>query len=333
MKRLLSVAVVAALLVPGACSAAHSSPSPRTGSLAVTGYALGGTSDAVIAASADALTTVTVDGVSISADGKRVQVPDASLAAVRRRVSAHGLRTELLVSNFSNKLGDFDTRAGHRLLSSRANVRHLATRMAAFVARGRYDGVNIDLELVQRRDAGGLVRLARALQRAMPAAKTVSVDISAATSVAQYRDQGYALEPLAIAVDLVQLMAYDQHGPTWSGPGPIGALGWQKRSLAALLRVVPAGKVDLGQAGYGYTWPVRGTGHDVTDARARALVRNDGATAVWHADVGEWSAALSNGTRLWWADARSYAIRTTYAASQHLHGLAVWVLGSADPLR
>jgi spore germination protein YaaH len=298
----------------------------------VTGYALGGTSKAVIAASRKGLRTVTVDGVSINANGTKVEKPYAGLASVQRIAHQLGLRTELVVSNYSNRIGDFDTRAGHRLLSSRTNISRLAHTMASYVAHGHYNGVNIDLELVQQRDAGGLVRLARALQSAMPKKRTVSVDISAATSLSEYRGEGYALTQLGHAVDLVQLMAYDEHGPGWSGPGPIGDLGWQQRSLAALLTQVPARKVDLGQAGYGYTWPVSGTGTTVTDAGARALVRDDGATALWHADSGEWSATLSDGTRLWWADARSYAIRKTVASQHRLHGLAVWVLGSADPL-
>jgi spore germination protein len=290
--------------------------------LAVTGYALGGTSSAVIASSAKALRTVTVDGVSISSNGARVERPDASLGSVRRAAHQRGLRTELLISNFSNDLGDFDALAAHALLSSRTNVARVTKAMAGYVVNGRYDGANIDLEQVQARDATGLVAFAKALQAAMPAKKSVSIDVSASTSLADYRDQGYWLGPLGRAVDVIELMAYDQHGPTWSGPGPIGDLRWQKASLKIVLAHVPASRVDLGQAGYGYTWPKTGTGVNVTDRGARARVHQD-----------RWSAVLSNGTRLWWADVRSYAIRKTLAQSLHLHGLAVWVLGSADPLK
>jgi spore germination protein YaaH len=326
MRRIsVAIGLLALSLTPAATAA--------TPGLAVTGYALGGTGARVIAASAPAMTTVTVDGVSITADGAGVQAPDASLASVRRAAHALGLRTELLVSNYSDQLGDFDPSAAHRLLTNPANIARLARTMAGFVAAGGYNGVNLDLESLRRSDAPGLVQLATALQRAMPARRTVSVDVSATTTVADYRAMGYAPKMLAGAVDVIQLMAYDEHGPTWSGPGPIGGFGWQQQSLDALLSLVPAAKVDLGQAGYGYTWPVSGTGHDVTDAGARALVRADHATAVWHPGSGEWSATLSDGTRLWWADARSYAIRKAYAARRHLHGLAVWVLGSADTLR
>ncbi|MCZ4499992.1 MAG: glycoside hydrolase family 18 [Marmoricola sp.] len=340
MKHILSGAAAVALVLPvlltsGAVATADQAPAAArtTHRLRVTGYALGGTSPQVIAASAKALTTVTVDGVSINAAGTGVARPEAETAAVRREAHRQGLRAELLVSNYSNDLEDFDPAAAHGLLSSAANISHVSRRLAQYVTSGHYDGVNIDLEIVASRDAAGLIRFAVALQQELPTASTVSVDISAATSVAEYRSQGYALKKLGAVVDVVQVMTYDQHGPGWSGPGPIGDLRWQKKALAALLTQVPAAKVDLGQADYGYAWHTSGKGTELTDRRARAAVRNDGARAVWHSDSGEWSATLTNGSKLWWADARSYAIRKKLAADHGLHGLAVWVLGSADPLR
>ena len=76
--------------------------------------------------------------------------------------------------------------------------------------------------------------------------RELSIDIGARGSIKSYRRSGFALGKLSRTVDRVVLMTYDQHGPTWSGPGPIGALPWQKRSLAVLLTKVPADVVDLG---------------------------------------------------------------------------------------
>ena len=47
---------------------------------------------------------------------------------------------------------------------------------------------------------------------------------------------------------------------------------------------------------------------------------------------GEWTARLSDGTRMWWSDGRSYALRLEMATAAGLHGVALWRLGSADPL-
>ncbi|CAB4733683.1 unannotated protein [freshwater metagenome] len=127
-------------------------------------------------------------------------------------------------------------------------------------------------------------------------------------------------------------MTYDQHGPSWSGPGPIGGLGWQRRTLEAALEQVPAAQLDLGVAGYGYTWPRRGTGHTLLTRGARRVVAADGAQAHWKPGPAEWTATLSDGTRIWWSDRRSYAARQALAREYGLHGLAVWRVGSADTL-
>ena len=119
--------------------------------------------------------------------------------------------------------------------------------------------------------------------------------------------------------------------PGRTHPDPIGALSWQRAGLAIVMRSVPAVKLDLGQGGYGYAW--HGHAHlQLTDAQARALVARDHGTPRWDAQAGEWTARLHDASTVWWADARSYALRVRLAAQLHLHGLAVWSLGQSDPL-
>ncbi|GAA1770931.1 hypothetical protein GCM10009795_016260 [Nocardioides hankookensis] len=307
--------------------------SGEPGGLAVTGWALDSSRPALVARNAEGMSTLSVAGVSLTADGAGVTRPTDGGLRLAAAAHHHGLTAELLVGNYSNRLDDFDPRAAHRLLSRPGRIGAVASRLASHVAAGGWDGVNVDLERVRAGDADGLVAFVRALQDAMPAERTVTIDVSASTSAAGYRAGGYDLDGLADAADVVKLMTYDQHGPTWSGPGPVGGLPWQRRSLATILRVVPPEQVDLGVAGYGYTWPRRGTGRTVTVAQARRLVARDGVRARWVAQQGEWTARLDDGTRLWWSDRRSYAARVTLARRHGVHGLAVWRLGSADTLR
>ncbi|WP_036507817.1 glycosyl hydrolase family 18 protein [Nocardioides sp. URHA0020] len=328
MNRVLGAVVGIALVVAPLPAAAR-----EPAGLAVTGWALDDASSALVRRNAEGLSTLSVAGVSINASGTGVTRPSSGARRLARSAHRQGLTAELLVGNYSDRLGDFDARAAHRLLSRSGRITAVARRLASYVAAGHWDGVNIDLELVRASDADGLVRLARALQRAMPATRTVTIDISASTSLSGYRQGGYDLAGLAGAVDVIKLMTYDQHGPGWSGAGPVGGLPWQRAALRTILRVVPARQVDLGVAGYGYTWPRRGVGRTVTVAQARRLVARDHARATWHARQGEWSARLGDGTRLWWSDHRSYRHRVALARRHHLHGLAVWRLGSADTLR
>jgi spore germination protein len=326
--RFFVLALALALLLPVAPAAAR-----EPDELAVTGWALDSSRPALVARNADGMSTLSVAGVSINATGTGVSRPSSDAARLARAAHRQGLTAELLVGNYSNRLGDFDPRAAHRLLSRQGRIDAVASRLASYVAAGGWDGVNVDLERVRAADADGLVALVRAIQGAMPTHRTVTIDVSASTSAAGYRAGGYDLAGLADAADVIKLMTYDQHGPTWSGPGPVGGLSWQRKSLATILRVVPADHVDLGVAGYGYTWPRRGTGRTVTVAQARRLVARDGVRPRWSARQGEWTARLDDGTRMWWSDRRSYRQRVTLARRHDLHGLAVWRLGSADTLR
>lgn len=332
---LAALALVCAGSIGGQSPAGAEPAQPTSGRatpLAVTGFILGGAGGALVAREAHALATIGVDGVTINAAGTGVTRPTASSIRLVKAAHDHGLKAELLVSNFSSRLGDFDTAAAGRLLRDPGHVSSLARKLAGYVAAQGWDGVNVDLESLRRNHAAGLVRLVEELQERMPADKTVSIDLMASTSVADYRAGGYDLAEIARAADTVAVMTYDQHGPGWSAAGPVGGLVWQRRALGALMTKVPADQVDVGVAGYGYTWPRRGTGRAVSPRQARALVRRDGAKAVWKKGAGEWRARLSNGTVLWWSDARSYRKRVALARGLGVHGLALWRLGSADPL-
>ncbi len=305
-----------------------------TSRLVVTGYIEQGASPALIDRSAAALTTVGVDGVNLVNAGDRITATDGSALTLLARAHADGLRGELLVGNFDNAINGFSPTVAAALLGNAANVTNVAGQLAQLVVGEGWDGITVDLESLDAGDQTGLVEFLTALRGALPAGRTISVDVSASTSLADYAANGYDLARLGVVVDRVVLMAYDQHGP-WSQPGPIGALNWQRQTLKVLLTQISAAKVDLGVAGYGYTWPKGARLHQgtsVSDALARRLVHANDVPAHWDVASGEWTARLRNGTRLWWSDSRSYALRVALAASMRLHGIALWQLASAGSL-
>jgi spore germination protein len=318
--------VLVAGLVPAGGTAA---PAPdRAAPLASTGYVLGGSSTGLVARDAHGLATLGVDGVTLARDGRGTSEVTGGMTALLAAAHEHGLHAELLLSNYSDRLGDFDSRAAARLLRHPDRVQAVATRLAAVVASQGWDGVQVDLESMRAGDAEGLLQLVGELQSRMAPEKSVSIAVMASTDPQEYVARGYRLAELGRAVDTLALMTYDQHGP-WSAPGPIGARPWQRRAVGVVTAVVPAAKVDLGVAGYGYAWP---SGRTVTVKQARKAVARDGARARWRKGPGEWTARLSDGTRMWWSDGRSYALRLDLATELGLHGLALWRLGSADPL-
>ena len=293
--------------------------------LVVTGYALAGSATpASVTRDGDLVDVVGVDGVSLLGP-RRVSAVGPGVRALRDAAARAHRTAVLLVSNYDDRLGDFNERRAHRLLASRHNrravVRTLVRRAVGF------GGIQLDLESLRARDRVGLTRLTVALRRALPRSKSVSMAFMASGGAAGYRARGYDLTALARVLDSAVLMTYDLHGP-WSGPGPIAALPWVRRELAYFVTRVPRSEVDLGAAAYGYRWG--GGAPEVTVPQARALA---GARAQWDAADGEWHANLPGGRTLWWDDARSVDLRRQLATTQHLHGLAIWELGTSGALR
>jgi spore germination protein YaaH len=302
--------------------------SRRSGRLDVTGFQLAGDSRAFIDRDRAPLTTVAVDGVQLRPDGAAIARIDPNALDQLRRAHADGLRAELVLNNWNS--GDFSALSAARLLASPDHIARVAGQLAAVIAGGHWDGLCVDIENMQAADGPGLVRLLHRLRALLGSRRSISVTISNETSPAAYVAAGYQLAAIGRTVGRVILMAYDEHGPWEPTPGPIGALGWQRRGLEVLLGAVPASAVELGVAGYGYRWPRSGRASEVSDAMARSL---SAGAARFDAVSGEWTARLADGSVLWWSDARSYPLRAQLARSMHLHGLAVWSLGLSDPLR
>ena len=305
--------------------------SDRAGSpLAVLGFQSEGSSPARIDRNARSLTLVGVDGVNLTGPGT-VSSPDAAALRQLVRSRADQLPAVLLVGNWSPRLGDFSEPLAYQTLGNGGDVARAAAAMAQDVRNHGWSGVNVDLESLAPRDRVGLSTFVADLRADLPAADSLSVDITAFTSLSAYRANGYDLSALSSSADELVLMTYDDHGPWENTPGPIGPLPWQRRAVKAIEQVVPPSRVFLGAADYGYAWRPH-SNDNLTVSQARALVAQWHARARWVPRVGEWTARLSDGSTLWWSDARSITLRFGLARTLGMYGIAVWSLGTGDPI-
>lgn len=282
--------------------------------------------------SAAVLDSVGVDGVVLTGGGTGVNTPDAAALGALQIAQGAGLEGVLLVSNYDETLADFSPETAATLLGDPANIDAVATALGGFVTEQGWDGIMIDLESMTDAQAGGLTNFATALRAAVGPDVQLEIAVQAATDAAGYTALGFDLSALAGIVDHMTLMAYDQHGPfDLTQPGPVGSYDWQQEVLAAMLAVVPPEQVDLGIPTYGYVFGPD-AGYSVSPAEARDLVAKAGVVATFDETAREWTATLSEGTVIWWADLQSLGTRLDLARTEGLHGAAVWSLDLGDPL-
>lgn len=315
-----------------ATTTALAASGPHRHAFEITGYASDWTPEATIALQAASVTDLGIDGVGVAASGGSVGPPTARALGLLHAAHHDGLRVSLLVGNWGGSSGVSPVVAA-RLLTSPENRVRVASRLAGFVREQGWNGITVDLESLSSLDGPGLVAFTTALHARLRRGDLLAVDVAACSSVAQDVAEGYRLPSLARVARIV-LMAYDEHGP-WSGPGSIGGLPWVERTVDVARSQVPASRLVLGIAAYGYEWPP-GRQHrgstSVTIAEARQLATTTRRGPRWDATMGEWTVRLRNRTVLWWSDSRSVVLRERVAKRLHLGGVAVWQLATSDQL-
>src|SRR5260221_5219354 len=138
--------------------------------------------------------------------------------------------------------------------------------------------------------------------------------------------------------DAVVVMNYDQHWPT-SGPGPIASQEWFMENLQELLKVIPAQKMVVGVANYGYDWPEpdkksHPSAKDLSVQEALlhayesdAQVELDPASLNPHYSYSDDSDRVH---QVWFLDAVTAYNQIRAAERLGVQGTALWRLGSSD---
>jgi len=157
----------------------------------------------------------------------------------------------------------------HTLLSNQQNRTRLINALVQEVKKSGYDGVNIDFELIAASDADYFTAFLRELKQALGSDTELSVAVFARTGKEKWATP-YQYDKIGQIADSVVVMAYDYHYTT-TAPGAIAPLGWVKEVAQYMSKVMPAEKVLLGMATYGYDWPQNSKGTSVTAAKLAQL--------------------------------------------------------------
>src|ERR1700678_1571503 len=153
-----------------------------------------------------------------------------------------------MVNNYDGKT--WVTKEMAEMLASPAAREHLSKSLADFASVQHQSGVVVDFELVPQSSQPDFARFIHDLAVAMHA---TNLKLMVALPAA---DWSYDYKYLAAQADAVILMNYDLHYPT-SDAGPIAPQDWFERNIDNIVKIVPAEKIVMGIANYGYDWPAK----------------------------------------------------------------------------
>ena len=325
-------AASAAFLLLGCGSGAPgaSAPLPPQAKL-VLGY-FTGSSDSLASATSSAtpVSAVSMDVVTVAADGSLSGVPPASVLSGDL---AAGKASYACISNMGS--ADFDPAIAHGAMV--ANRDASLRNIVALARTANLTGINIDFEGLYPadRDAySSFVSDLAAQLHALHSSLILSVPAKTVDSASDDWTWPFDYAAIGKSADLVQVMTYDENVPGRSA-GPVAGSDWMLASLQYAASQIPAGKILLGLPAYGYDWNLTmGTGTQVAFKDMPALLATTGAAPQWDATSNSghisYSALDGSAHQLWYETAQGIQVKAQFAKTLGLAGVSVWALGYED---
>jgi len=188
---------------------------------------------------------VAVQSVTIDACGGVGSSDDQTLKQFAQSRSIRVLPSLVTFSGWLN----------HRILTDAEISAYVVPEIVDYVVEEGYDGFDLDLEGVWPDDRVAYTAFTARLGAALhDRDKLLTVAIPAKTADTT-TGWGGAFEYAALGAhaDLFTVMAYEYHGG-WGEPGPIAPYDWVQQVAAFATSQIPAEKVLLGLAFYGFDW-------------------------------------------------------------------------------
>ena len=246
-------------------------------------------------------------------------------ASVRRYAAAHHVAVyPIVINGFSNQA----------VVENPAIRQQAVTRLRGLALKDGYAGFNIDFEGLNPSARQGMNAFVIALARALkPIGRKIAVDVPPKTTPNNQYAMPYDFGVLGRYANQIILMTYDYHS-VGTPPGPVAPYPWMVASVRYALGRMPAKKIVLGLAGYGYDWSSTGQTTEYHDLAVEALARREGAPVRWNAVNREFTFRyVQGGIRhvVWFENGFSDRFRLQLARQDHLGGVALWRLGDENP--
>ncbi|WP_207858175.1 glycosyl hydrolase family 18 protein [Lucifera butyrica] len=233
-----------------------------------------------------------------------------------------GLKVYPLVTNKSGATDD--------ILGDPTTRSKVIDNIVKLVQEKKYDGINIDFELLPPKHRDNLTAFMAELYPKMKAInKTLIISVFPQVDVAKDVSGAYNYPELAKSADYLQIMTYDHHYSN-SPPGPIAAIDWYEKNVKYAIDQCGAQKILVGVGVYGYDWPPSGDAETVTYADAITRAKKAGVKILYD-DNNQAPHFKYNDHEVWFEDDKSVGAKLDVVAKYNPAGIAIWRLGQEQP--
>lgn len=303
----------------------------KSGTLGVNGYAYTFIRQEQLRTVLPYITYLTPFTYGVTSQGGLVVPDDGPLLAAAPQ---YGAQLWMHLSTLTDS-GSFNSRLGGALLENETAQKALIDAVAANMAEKGYQGLDVDFEYLEGRQAAAYTAFIDALrQRLNPLGWPVIVALAPKSSAEQrgllYEAHDYAA--LSHAANAVLLMTYEW-GYTYGPPMAVAPLPNVRAVLDYAVTEIPAEKILLGVPNYGYDWPLpyrqgetRAESLSNEEAVRRAIRYgaeiqfDESAQAPWY----RYTAPDGTGHEVWFEDARAQAAKLRLVAEYGFLGMGYW---------
>ncbi len=234
-----------------------------------------------------------------------------------------------MITNLNETKGDDNW--DNQLLVNTVNNSEKRHKLVADIVKAiqhyQLDGINVDFEEWGNNTSAGIILFQKELYAALhPLQKIVTQDILPTNECAE-------AATLAKHNDYVFVMAYNQHNDQ-SNPGDIAELQWVETVLENAITKIPANKLIVCLAGYGYDWEEGSIATPIKYTEALSLALNHKATIDFDNNTYnshfEYTDDAEQYHEVYFIDASGIFNTMRLADEMQMAGTALWRLGSED---
>lgn len=216
------------------------------------------------------------------------------------------------------------------------NIRATAiNNIVKTIADNKFDGINIDFELLPPQNRDDLTVFVRDLAKQLHAQKKmISVSVMPKLDGLEEIGAAYDYGALGGIADIITIMTYDKHS-AGSQPGSVSPYKWVEINIKEALKSIPANKLVVCIGAYGYDWPVPQTAETKYIGMREAQQRADNHKAKVKWDNESQSAFFfywDEGVKheVWFENGFSITRKVALAQKYGIRGVAIWRMGFED---